>query len=246
MNIKSFIKYLKTCLVGMNINLVTLTSFITYLIMSFTSVCSFSANDKIIEILGGFSLNQPPLSIYILLWLIPKLMLFYLIVLFINSLFHNTLPMIILRVKSKSLWFITNNLIVFLAIVLWYMIGYIVVIFTTYIKFKKGLSVEIQYFKMLGLDILATYCILNIFYIIIIITNKIIPAITVVLTIYISTMFTNNPYSIIFKILPTNYQMFIRQQYVFNSFSYLCITSIMIFILCIFFIKKNELLFEGV
>ena len=246
MDIKISVRYLKSCLININLKLIIIISALTYLLFSFNSVGVSSSNDGIINILGGFSLNQPPLSIYILLWLIPKLILFYFISIFITNSFQNTLPIIILRVRSKLLWISINTLAAFIAIIFWYIIGYLVVIIFMFIKNGEAFNIHIQYFKMLELDILSTYCIVNIFYLLIIITNKMMPAITVILTIYLSTMFINNPESIIFKLLPSNHGMIVRQQYLSNSFLYVFTVNAVILLLCIFFIKKNELLLKGV
>lgn len=59
-------------------------------------------------------------------------------VILFNCLFQNILPLTILRVKSKSLWFVIINLTVFFTIVLWYITGYLVVLLIASIRNGSG------------------------------------------------------------------------------------------------------------
>ncbi len=246
MKIDERFRFIKSIIVSTKLKMIMVTAIAIY---AFTAVVSvhgnqFGANTK--EVLGGFSIKQDILSIYTLEWIVPKLLVCYILFVFIGNCTKNMVYLVVTRMKSKLNWFIIINLASLFIIIVWYLTGYLIVL--TICKYKYGGSgIPLKMLsKMFTLDILGTYCIFNIFYLVSMCFYKIMLGIMVSLFIYISSMFTNNTHSIFFKLLFSNHEMYIRQRYLTGSYLYLILCSLAMLTIGSLVFKNRELSYEGV
>lgn len=237
---KGYITTIKNTIKNTRMSLYIIISIITYLVIAFASKDNYFLMESPIRILGGFELYQFPFSIYTLVWMIPKLIISYLLFIYIGNILNINLSFSIIRIKSKIRWYILYNFIGLIIIITWYVIGYIalnLVIYSMLGKIYEGFS---QNINMLVLDIAFTYFIFNLVYFLGIVKKKINLGVILALILYISAMFTNNPDRIVFRILPSNHAMILRHEYLSHPYLYIFILIILLLIIGCYSFKKNE------
>lgn len=235
-----YIKTIKSTIKNIRINLYIIVSIITYLIIALASIDNYFLMENPIRILGGFPLYQFPFSIYTLVWIIPKIILAYLLFNYIGNLLNINLSFSIIRIKSRIRWYILYNLIGLIIIIVWYGMGYITLNLVICGTLGKIYDNFLQNINMLVLDIAFTYFIFNLVYLLGIVKKKLNLGVILALIVYISPIFTNNPNKIIFRILPSNHAMILRQEYLSYSYFYIftLIIILLVFGCCSF--KKSE------
>ena len=243
--IKNF-KIVKTFISNNRLRDITIVSILTYITMSLGLQGPSDYVTDILKLLGGIHIDQEPLSVYALIWLIPKLILYYMLFIRMSDSIQKRLPLLIFRTGTKAKWYFCYNVSTLITIVVWYLIGYLTSIIVVSVKYKTVFSISSLYFKMFMLDILATYCIFNIFYTFTITLYKSLPGIIASLIINFSSMFTNKPERLIFRILPSNHQMMVRQQFLCHSYLYLIVLSIIIMCIGYYLFKIKDISYEGV
>lgn len=245
MDINTCKRFLKQSVKNVSLKIIILSNFLTYISILFAATSRIN-NKGVVAILGGFLLKQNPSSIYVLEWILPRFVLIY--ILFINTytFIEKGVYLVFTRIKSKMLFYFVVNIVCLLIIFIWYIEGYILV--TLYCRFVFGLRVPDMYsiLKMFFLDILATYLIFNIFYIFTLIFNKLLIGAFSSIFIYLMPIFMNNTQCILFKFLPSNHSMYLRQKYMHNSFLYFGIGLTVLIIMQLIIIKKIEIHNEGV
>lgn len=235
-----YITIIKNTIKNIRLNLYIIISIITYLAISLSSIDNHFLIESPTRILGGFQLNQFPFSIYTLVWMIPKLMISYLLFIYIGNLLNINLFFSIIRIKSKIKWYILYNFIGLIVIIAWYVIGYITLNLVICIKLGAIYDGFSQNINMLVLDITFTYFIFNLVYLLGIVKKKVNLGIVLALILYVSPIFTNNPDKMIFKILPSNHAMILRHEYLSNSYFYIFILIIILLIIGCYLFKKTE------
>lgn len=237
-------KYFKNIICNIKnigIKLYIIVPIITYSIITIASMDNYHLMEDPVRILGGFPLNQFPFSVYTMVWILPKILLSYLLFIYIGNLVNTNLYLSITRIRSKVEWYIIYNSIGLVLIFIWYIVGYVTINLILYISFGEIYLGIIKNITMIILDILFTYFIFNVVYLLGIIIKKLNLGIILSLILYFSPIFTNNPNRLLFKLLPSNHAMILRQDYLSYSYSYICILSITLLLIGCYLFRKTEL-----
>lgn len=244
MDIKISKRFLKQSIKSISYRFVILSDILIYIIILFAASAR-NHHNGFIDILGGFPLKQEPSSIYVLEWIVPRFILIY--ILFINTynFIEKGVYLVFVRIKSKMIFYSIVNIVNLFTIFLWYICGYVLVLlYCRFIIYSQIPSIFVI-LKMLCLDILSTDLIYNIFYVLTLLFKKIFIGTFSSIFIYLVPIFTNNTKSIIFKIMPSNHSMYLRQEYLDNSFLFLGMGLIILIFIELLIINNIDIYNEG-
>lgn len=241
MNMMKNLRFYRMCVCDANYKIILILALCINLF-----ICSSRQIDNDIlsstnAVLVGFSLNKGIFSACSLEWYVPRIFILSYIFIFFHKMEERFLFTII-RVKSRKVWFLVNNISSLTIIVAWFFISYGVLVLN-YILRSDFVSIPYSIvLKLFIVDVLTLYLMYNIFFVITLLSRGIQLASIICIGIYFSAAFTNKPSFWLFQVIPTNHEMLLRQQYVNNSLTYLIISSLFLVVvgmLIFIYVKEN-------
>ena len=222
MSCNKFTNLLLSNLKSINYKLMFTLNLVVYILPNLMQVHTDNTSKIAIEILGGLPLGQTSINIYTLRWLVPKLLLVYIISIFISEVIWKRLTSVIPRVGSKKRWNFANTITILLIVFIWNLLGYFIVLFIC--SFKYGFinvaSLELTY--VFFMDFLSSFLILNIQYMCsLTVSNSNVGAILSIM-IYILAIFINKG-NVLLELLPSSKGMYLRQENLYGTLLYLII-----------------------